>query len=49
EDLASYVGTAIETLVRILKEFKEKKILEVKGRKIKIINPDALLEMTELY
>ncbi|MGZ4156254.1 MAG: Crp/Fnr family transcriptional regulator, partial [Bacteroidia bacterium] len=49
EDLASYVGTAIETLVRILKELKEKKILEVKGRKIKIINPDALLEMTELY
>jgi CRP-like cAMP-binding protein len=49
EDLASYVGTAIETLVRILREFKEKKILEVKGRKIKIINTDALIEMTELY
>ena len=49
EDLASYVGTAIETLVRILREFKDKKILEVKGRKIKIINPEALVEMTELY
>jgi CRP-like cAMP-binding protein len=49
EDLASYVGTAVETLVRILREFKLKNILEVKGRKIKIMNPKALIEMTELY
>jgi CRP-like cAMP-binding protein len=49
EDIASYVGTAIETLVRIIKEFKEKSILEVKGRKIKIVNVKALIEMTEYY
>lgn len=49
EDLASYVGTAVETLVRIIKEFKEKKILEVKGRKIRIVNVKALTEITELY
>jgi CRP-like cAMP-binding protein len=49
EDLASYVGTAVETLVRILKELKEKKILEVKGRKIKIMKPEALISMIEIY
>jgi CRP-like cAMP-binding protein len=49
EDIASYVGTAVETLVRIIREFKEKKILEVKGRKIKIMRPDKLIEMTKLY
>lgn len=49
EDIANYVGTAIETLVRIIKEFKEKKILEVKGRKIKIVDPAKLIEMTEFY
>ena len=36
-------------LVRIIKEFKEKKILEARGRKIKIINPDELAEMIEVY
>ena len=49
EDLASYVGTAVETLVRIMRELKDKKIIAVKGRKIKILDLEALSEMTELY
>jgi CRP-like cAMP-binding protein len=49
EDLSCYVGTAVETLIRILKEFKTKKILEVKARKIKIIDPEALMSLTEFY
>jgi CRP-like cAMP-binding protein len=49
EDLACYVGTAVETLIRILREFKDKKILEVKGRKIKIIDAKALMSLTEFY
>ncbi|MFL5765908.1 MAG: Crp/Fnr family transcriptional regulator [Bacteroidia bacterium] len=49
EDLASYTGTAIETLVRIIRELKDAKIIQVKGRKIKIINTDILRKMTESY
>lgn len=49
EDLAGYVGTAVESLVRILREFKEKGFLEVKGRKIKIIDTASLMELTKWY
>jgi CRP-like cAMP-binding protein len=49
DDLSCYVGTAEESLIRIIREFKEKKILEVKGRKIKIIDPKALMSLTEFY
>ncbi len=40
--LASLLGTIPETLSRILKKMSEKKILEVKGRTIRIINKKAL-------
>jgi CRP-like cAMP-binding protein len=49
EDLASYVGTAVETLVRIIRELKDAKIIHVKGRKIKIMNTAKLAAMTESY
>src|ERR1043165_4972559 len=49
EDLASYVGTAIETLVRIIRELKDKKIIQVKGRRIRIMKPALLEKMTESY
>lgn len=34
EDLANFVGTATETTIRILKEFKEDELIEINGRKI---------------
>ncbi|PWT70684.1 MAG: Crp/Fnr family transcriptional regulator [Bacteroidetes bacterium] len=46
EDLASLVGTARENLVRILTEFKEEGILEIKGRKIIVRNLEKLMEMS---
>jgi CRP-like cAMP-binding protein len=49
EDLASYIGTAPENLIRILREFKNKQILEVKGRRIKIVDTEALMRLTEFY
>lgn len=42
QDLAGIVGTATESVIRIVSEFKEDGILEVKGSKIKVINPKAL-------
>ncbi|MEO6960870.1 MAG: Crp/Fnr family transcriptional regulator [Puia sp.] len=43
DDLANFVGTARENVVRILTEFKEAKILETKGRKIIIYDVRKLI------
>ncbi|HLG02713.1 MAG TPA: Crp/Fnr family transcriptional regulator [Bacteroidia bacterium] len=48
DDFAAYVGTVKETLVRMLKEFKEKGILETQGRKIRILKPGALEKIAEI-
>ncbi len=45
DDLASLVGTARENVVRVLSEFKEVQILETRGRKITILNVDALIKI----
>lgn len=42
EDLAGFVGTAKETLVRMLRHFKDEKIISSKGSKIVILKPAAL-------
>jgi CheY-like chemotaxis protein/CRP-like cAMP-binding protein len=42
EDLAHIAGTATETLIRTLTDFKEEGILEIKGSTITIINPEKL-------
>ena len=41
-DLATVVGTATESVIRNLSEFKESKIIEVKGNKIKILDHKKL-------
>lgn len=38
EDMANFVGTATETVIRLLKEMKDEKIIEIHTRKIAIIN-----------
>lgn len=43
EDLANIVGTATESLIRLLNEFKKEAFIETKGRKIRVINPDGLI------
>ncbi|MBI2967310.1 MAG: response regulator [Bacteroidetes bacterium] len=42
ENLAALVGTATESLIRTLSEFKDEKLIEIKGREVKIINPQGL-------
>lgn len=43
EDLANIVGTATESLIRLLNEFKKEGLIETKGRKIKVLDTKALL------
>ncbi len=43
EDLSNIVGTATESLIRLLNEFKKEELIVTKGRKIKILDAPALL------
>ncbi len=45
EDLAHIAGTATETLIRTLTDFKEEGILEIKGSNITIVNAEKLRQM----
>ena len=45
EDLANMVGTATETVIRTLSDFKEEKYIEVASGTISIINYDKLAHM----
>jgi CRP-like cAMP-binding protein/CheY-like chemotaxis protein len=45
EDLANLVGTATETVIRTLSDFKEDKFIEVSGGTISILNYDKLVAM----
>lgn len=42
EDLANFVGTATETLIRLLRELKDDGVIEIDKRKIAIVNMEAL-------
>jgi CRP/FNR family transcriptional regulator len=41
-DLADLTGLSPESVIRILKEFKEEQMIQVKGRSMEILNPDLL-------
>ena len=45
DDLASMVGTAKETVIRTLSDFKEEGLISLQGSTITILNPDALIKM----
>lgn len=47
DDFAGFVGTAKETLVRMLRIFKDEKIITTKGTKIVILKHRVLLNMME--
>ena len=49
EDLANILGTAVETLVRFLREFKDEKIIETKGRAILILNAKKLVGIANIH
>jgi CheY-like chemotaxis protein len=45
EDIAQYVGTATESLIRTLSDFKAEKIIEIKEGRITIPDPEKLKNM----
>lgn len=49
EDLASIVGTAKETVIRFLSEFKDDKIVSSKGSTITIIDEKKLVKLSQMY
>lgn len=49
EDLANIVGTATETAIRIMSDFRNEKMIISEGKKIKIINLPKLLKTANIY
>lgn len=49
EDLANLVGTATESVIRFLSEFKRQQLIELSGRNIKILNKAALARIADIY
>jgi CRP/FNR family transcriptional regulator, polysaccharide utilization system transcription regulator len=49
EELANLVGTATETLIRILSDFKKDRMIDLDHRKIKILQLEQLERTAHLY
>jgi CRP-like cAMP-binding protein len=49
EDLANVIGTATESLIRLLNDFKEEGLVAIKGRKISITNLETLRQIANIY
>ena len=45
EDMANFVGTATETLIRLLKDFKEEGLIEVQTRKLIVLDAKKLMDI----
>ena len=49
EELANIVGTATESVIRLLSEFKQDKFINLNGRKITILDESSLIRIGNLY
>jgi CRP/FNR family transcriptional regulator len=49
EEIANLVGTATETAIRLLSEFNKDHIIELSGKKIKILDNIKLTKTANLY
>lgn len=47
EEIANIIGTATESAIRILSDFKKKGIIEIKGKAIRILDEDQLEKITQ--
>ena len=45
EEIANLIGTATESAIRLISEFKQDDLIEVEGRNIKILNHDKLIKL----
>ncbi|ASZ10299.1 Crp/Fnr family transcriptional regulator [Chitinophaga pendula] len=48
EEIANLVGTATESAIRLLSEFKKDGIIELQGKKIRLLNYDELIRTANL-
>ncbi|OEK00994.1 hypothetical protein BFP97_05480 [Roseivirga sp. 4D4] len=49
EELANFVGTAKETVIRLLSEFKAEKLIQIEGRNIEVLNLQGLNHIHNIY
>ena len=49
EEIANLVGTATESAIRLISEFKQDELISVDGRNIRILNHDKLKIGTRIY
>ncbi len=49
EEIANIVGTATESVIRLLSDFKKEKLIEVEGRSIKIVNLTELTRVANVF
>ncbi len=49
EDIANLVGTATETVIRLLSEFKHDGLIELIGKKIRLVDIPKLLKTGNIY
>ena len=47
EDIASLIGTATESAIRLLSTFKKEKLIRLKGKEIYILDPKSLQRISE--
>ena len=45
EEIANIIGTATESAIRLISEFKNDNLIEVEGRNIKIVNHEKLMKV----
>jgi len=45
EEIANLIGTATESAIRLISEFKQDDLISVEGRNIKILNRDKLIKL----
>lgn len=48
EELSNIVGTATESIIRLLSEFKNENLIELRGRKIKILDKPGLKHIANI-
>lgn len=49
EEIANVIGTATESSIRLLSQFKKEELIELKGKKIRILNKTKIQHITEGY
>lgn len=49
EEVANIVGTATESVIRQLSDFKKEELIDLKGRKIKILNVQTLQKISNVF